>query len=820
MFLGNALISMYAKCGALADAQNVFDELRNKDVVSWNALAAGYLQHGCDDLVLTSFKHMQHESFIPVPVTFGCILKACGNAKECGMGKQIHACLAGRGTDTVATADGKDIQIETAKKGLFGNRSVLESVLVDMYAKCGVIELAQEVFDDLEFRDLVSWTSLMAGYCEKELGDEVLACYDQMQTEGIDPDAVTFTYILKACGSSGAVYKGIEVHAEIARQLLLERDITLSSALVDMYAKCGLVAKSEETFEGLPVKDMISWTALIGGYSEYGHDEKVLNCYERIRDKKFPLDEVAYASVMKSCGSLGALEKGEEIYAEVIRKGLVGNGTVLDGAILDMYVKCGEMMKAQQAFEEIATRDLVSWSILISGYCEQGYSDRALKCFENMQNQGLCADNAVLSCILKTCGRIGAVDLGQDIYAEIVRKQRFGNDVVLDTSVIDMYAKCGLFAKAQEIFDALSERDTVTWTTLIAAYCEHGHIKEALYCFEEMKQEGVLPNVVTMACSLKSCGSVGAAFEAGKKIHAVLTVGGPITGDTMLGNVLMDMYAKCGELEKAIKVFKELPIRDVISWNSLISSYVENGLSEDAINYYHRMSCDGVSPDAVTLCCILKACGITGAVEKGIEIHTEMVKRGLLEDCSLLGNSLIEMYSKCGVVGQAQHIFDKLLVADVVSWNHLMTGYCQYGLAKQVSICYNKMIDNGISPNELTLTCLLKANVNTGATDESKFCFTSLSASYNMIPTAEHYRCMVGFLSRLGLFDKALAVVHRMGSFDYLPAWISLLYACCSWGNSKLGSFIFAHLAQLNRKLQTGFSDMSHVAVFDVQEKG
>ena len=192
----------------------------------------------------------------------------------------------------------------------------------------------------------------------------------------------------------------------------------------------------------------------------------------------------------------------------------------------------------------------------------------------------------------------------------------------------------------------------VSWTVLIAGYVQHGCAQEALYKFENMQQEGFSPNAVTFACILKACGATG-AIDKGKSMHDEIVQRNLLKHDPVLGNALVDMYGKCGSLVMAQKVFEELLVRDVVAWTSLISGYVQYGLSEMAIKCFDQMHYEGLSPNAVTYACILQACGGTGSLEKGKEIHVEMIKDGLLGGIGLLDNALVDMYAKCGALVKA-----------------------------------------------------------------------------------------------------------------------------------------------------------------------
>ena len=193
----------------------------------------------------------------------------------------------------------------------------------------------------------------------------------------------------------------------------------------------------------------------------------------------------------------------------------------------------------------------------------------------------------------------------------------------------------------------------MSWTALISGYAKQGQGNEALHCFDMMVRDGILPNSVTFLSILKACGSIG-SLEKGEEMHGHVIKEGLLGKDILLGSAVVDMYTKCGAMSKAQEVFDQLPIQDVVCWNALISGYAQHGPGEKALSCLDRMQRQGVSTDVVTFVCILKACCSIQAFEKGKEIHAEILKEGLLEKHVLVGNALVNMYTKCGELAKAQ----------------------------------------------------------------------------------------------------------------------------------------------------------------------
>jgi pentatricopeptide repeat protein len=205
-----------------------------------------------------------------------------------------------------------------------------------------------------------------------------------------------------------------------------------------------------------------------------------------------------------------------------------------------------------------------------------------------------------------------------------------------------------------------------------------------------------------------------------------------------------------------------------------------------------------------------------GAIDKGEKIHCEIVRRGLLNTHIVLGNSLVDMYSKCGVVALARQTLEELLVRDVVTWNALISGYAQQGMAYEALNCFEHMCIEGLSPNEVTFLCVLAACNHLGRCDEAEMLFGTMTRTFRIIPSIEHYTCMVAVYGFSGHFDKVKAVIRVVPSYDYPLLWLALLGACRIWGNVTLGRLAFDQIIQLDSSCATAYLLMS--CIFSASE--
>jgi pentatricopeptide repeat protein len=785
VLLGSSMVDMYAKCGAMSKAQALFDQLPVQDVICWNALIAGYAQHGPCEKALSCADRMRRQGVPPDEATFVCILKACSS-----MG---------------ASEKGKDIHAEIVKEGFLEKNVRVGNALVNMYSKCGELAKAQEVFEGLSILNTVSWNAVITGYAQHGYGDDALRHFMNMRNQGFSPNAVTFVCILKACGCLENLQKGKEIHVEVMEHDGVGENAFVATGLLDMYAKCGDISRAQEVLSEFPSQESVSYNALISGCAKFGHDEEALNCFNRMQHEGFPPDAYTFTCILKVCGSRGAICKGKEIHATIIREEI----PMLGCALVDMYAKCGELMEAQEVFDELQTHDIVCWTSLITGYAQHECIEEALNCFEAMRHDGILPDAIIFVCVLKACGSIGAVRRGMEIHSDIRREGLLGNDNLVGNALVDMYARCGELTKAHESFDELPCPDVSSWNSLILGYSEYGQCRKALDLFWQMQNTASLADASIFCCIFKACAALG-EMDNGKQIHAlVATERALLEKNASLGNALVDMYTKCSSIPKAEEVLDGLVSRDVATWNTVIAAYVQRGDGEEALACFDKMAKDELRADSFTFVCILKACGIVGALDKGQEIHGELVRGSVLD--MPLGTALVEMYARCGCLVKALEVFDELPARDVVSWTVLLAGFAHLGDETDVFRRFESMLGEGLKPDALTFTVLLNACCHSGRTDAARMCFETMVTCYDVSPAIEHYTCMIDVFSRARRFDEAISFIAAMPRHDCISIWAVLLGACQQCRYHQLGEHVFEHAMQLDEMCSAVYVCMSNI---------
>lgn len=745
VYLRSSLVDLYSKCGSMMDAQGLIDTQPERDVVSATALMAGYVKQGAGNEALKCFDQMLNEGVTPGASTFVCSLKAIILLGSVEKGQQFHT--------------------EIIKEGWEEN-TFIGSSLVDLYAKCGLLSEAQAVFDELPERDVVSWTALIAGYAEHGLGEQALHCLEKMDSDGVPQNVVTLMYGLKACSIVGSIGKTQEMHSNITKAGY-ESDLLVANTLVDTYARWGLLVDAWLVFKKLLVKDVATWNSMISGYTEQGLGEESLRCFHVLRAEGMFPDVVTFVNCLGACGSIESVDDGRELHIEIVKQGLE-NVLCIGSALLDMYMKCQYSEEAWEVFHALPARDTVSWTALIEGYAEAELYEEALECMEQMQQENVPFHSFTYGSGLKACKGLELIDNGQELHAGLV-KMGFDKDNVVGNSLVDLYASSGLLLEAETVFHKLHIQDDISWVVLMGGYGECGLDDDVLDCFEVMQQEGGTLSAAVCVMVLKACGSLG-AIDKGREMHVAI-IRERLERDPFVNNSLVDMYSKCGFLGDAFEVFSELPVQDVVTWTALISGLVEGGFSQKALTYLEQMQFGGVSPNPTTFVCGLKACGSMKDLARGRRLHVDIIVEEY-EGNIFVGSSLIDLYARCGLMGDAQEILDEMPIKDVVAWTALLAGFNKNGLSKEALACFEQM-KSKVPPNGVTFVCALKTCGNLEVIDNGRELHSELLAK-GLEANQSVGSSLVDMYARCGSLEEAEGVFEEL-EVKNMICWTALM---------------------------------------------
>ncbi|XP_059074579.1 pentatricopeptide repeat-containing protein At1g11290, chloroplastic isoform X2 [Cryptomeria japonica] len=436
--------------------------------------------------------------------------------------------------------------------------------------------------------------------------------WKEMQLAGLKANLVTIASVLRACAHFSALQQGKEIHGFVIRNEF-EADHFVGSTLIDMYSKCYCISDACQVFDRMPERDVVSWSAMIAGYSQNGNCLDALYLFKDMNIRGMEPDSVTIACVLPACARIASLQHGKEIHGYMIKNRFASDVLVWN-ALMDMYAKCGSIQDAKQVFDGLYHRDSVSWSTIIGGYAQNTHYDHALKLFAEMQLSGVKNDYATIASVLPACANALALRHGKEIHNYIIR---FGleSDVFVVSALVDMYSKCGKIEFARQIFEKMYDRNVVSWNAMVAGYTQNGNYSEAFQIFRQLQHTEVKLDPITIVSILPACARLG-TLQQGKEIHNYALRRG-FDSSVSVANSLIDMYGKCGSIDVAHKVFEKIQNKDLVSWNSLIAGYGMHGHGEEALRFFRLMQQTGIKPDHITFVAILSACNHAGVVDKG-----------------------------------------------------------------------------------------------------------------------------------------------------------------------------------------------------------
>eukprot|EP01018_Ginkgo_biloba_P022487 Gb_36081 [translate_table: standard] len=581
----------------------------------------------------------------------------------------LQACIRAK-----SLAEGKGVHAHMIKTGLKFD-IFLETILITLYAKSETTLMdARQLFDKLSERNVVSWSTMIAGYNQhKRFGQALLLFYD-MQKVGMKPNQFTFGSVLKACAGLENLEMGRLVHACIVKTGLCS-NVFAGSALVDMYAKCWNVADAREVFERIHERDMVLWTAIVTGYVQHGESYEALSLFHQMQEAGMKPNQFTFASVLQACADIEALEQGKQIHAWSIKSRYETNVFVAS-ALVDMYTKCKCLVHARQVFDGTPERNSVLWAAMISAYAQLGHCKEAMTLFYQMQRAGMRADEFSFASILTACAGVEGLEQGEQVHAYIT-KMGFESNVFVGSALVDMYAKCGYLIGARQIFNKMPKRNVISWTAMIAAYAQHHYGEQSLALFYQMQGAGIKPNQVTFASILSVCAKL-AMLEQGKEVHAHILRSGFVSDD-LTDNALLDMYAKCGSIDDAQWTFDKMPNPDVVSWNSLIAGYGKHGRGKEALQLFQQMQQAGMKPNDITFVCVLSACSHAGLVDEGWHLFESMNENHCIKQTAKHYACMVDLLGRSGRLHEAYNLINEMPFEQdvaVVAWGALL-GACR-----------------------------------------------------------------------------------------------------------------------------------------------
>ncbi|KAK9152593.1 hypothetical protein Sjap_000073 [Stephania japonica] len=415
--------------------------------------------------------------------------------------------------------------------------------------------------------------------------------------------------------------------------------------------------------------------------------------------------------------------------------------------------------------------------------------------------------------LLQTCINSKAIEPGKQLHAHLILNG-LTSHAPIATKLLNLYTACNSLSNAHLVFDRILPNQLTNlflWNILIRAFAWNGPYSIAISLYHQLLRGGLEPDNFTFPFVLKACSALS-DVQQGRIVHQDVARFG-WECDVFVGAGLIDMYSKCGCVYDARQVFDEMPVRDVVVWNSMLAAYAHNGLAEDALSLCNAMvlSPGVLRPTVATLVTVVSAAADIAAVTQGREIHGFSWRHGF-EGEDKVGTALVDMYAKCGSLTVARMLFERLKETRVVSWNAMIAGYAMHGLATEALALFEEMKREGeVTPDHITFVGVLSACSHGGLMDEGRKFFDAMVREYSIEPTVQHYTCMVDLLGHSGQLNEVCDLIRKMSMKPDSGVWGSLLNGCKLHGNVELGELALEKLIELEPRDAGNYVILSNI---------
>ncbi|XP_031268144.1 pentatricopeptide repeat-containing protein At4g25270, chloroplastic-like [Pistacia vera] len=415
--------------------------------------------------------------------------------------------------------------------------------------------------------------------------------------------------------------------------------------------------------------------------------------------------------------------------------------------------------------------------------------DTLIKDLETSIQKGITIDTEIFSSLLEVCYQLKSINHGIKLHS-LIPTYILRKNVGVSAKLLRLYSSCGDIDNAHQLFDQMPKRNSFAfpWNSLISGYAELGQYEDAIALYFQMEEEGIEPDQFTYPRALKACAGLG-SIQVGEAVHRGSVRFG-FGYDGFVLNALVDMYAKCGDIVKARRIFDKNDDKDLISWNSMLIGYIRHGLLIEALDIFGGMVQNGFEPDSVAISAILA----NVSLKIGVQIHGWILRRGVEWNLSI-ANSLIVLYSNSGKLDRASWLFGHMPEKDVVSWNSIVSAHRK---DPKVLMYFEEMEKDGVLPDNITFVSLLSACAHLGMVKDGERLFSIMRETYGISPRSQHYACMVNLYARAGMIDEAYAMIVEKMEVEAGPTvWGALLYSCYLHGNVEIGEIAAQKLFDL-----------------------
>ncbi|PON34060.1 Pentatricopeptide repeat [Parasponia andersonii] len=503
-------------------------------------------------------------------------------------------------------------------------------------------------------------------------------------------------------------------------------------------------------------------------------------------DQGLPILKLTHP-LLRSLDSCNGLREFNQVQTQLIVSGLFQNSLAASRAIKKLCSGSQTVSHAVYVFDRFDEPDAFLCNTIMRSYVNANDPYAAIEFYyEKMVGKYVVPNHYTFPILVKACAGIGPVREGEKVHSRVV-KFGFESDLFVRNSLIHMYSVYGRIGDARVLFDERSELDLVSWNSMIYGYVKNGGLSVARELFDVMPERDVF-SWNSMIAGYMENGDI----EAARQLFDIMP-----DKDIVSWNCMIDGYAKALNVPAAFEFFKRMPLRNIVSWNIMLALYVRNKDYNECLRFFDTMIEVGeAKPNGATLMSVLTASANLGRLEKGKWVHSYVESNKVKSDV-LLSTALLTMYAKCGDMDMAKNVFDEMHERSIVSWNSMIMGYGMHGNGEKALEIFLEMEKRGPLPNDATFICILSACTHSGMVLEGWWYFDLMQRVYNIEPKVEHYGCVVDLLARAGLVKDSEELMNKMPMEAGPALWGSLLSACRTHSNTKLGEIVAKRLIEL-----------------------
>ncbi|XP_010490126.2 PREDICTED: putative pentatricopeptide repeat-containing protein At3g25060, mitochondrial [Camelina sativa] len=464
-----------------------------------------------------------------------------------------------------------------------------------------------------------------------------------------------------------------------------------SSISRDLVASCGRIGEifyARKLFDELPQRSVSVYNSMVVAYSRGNQPDEVLRLYDQMIAEKVQPDSSTFTMTIKACLSCMALEKGEAVWCKAVEFGYK-NDVFVCSSVLNLYMKFGKMDEAEVLFGKMTKRDVICWTTMVTGFAQGGKSLKAVEFYREMQNDGFGRDKVVMLGLLQASGDLGDMKMGRSVHGYLIRTGLPMN-VVVETSLVDMYAKVGFIELASKVFSRMMFKTTVSWGSLISGFAQNGLANKAFEAVVEMQSFGFQPDLVTLVGVLVACSQVG-SLKTGRLVHCFILKRHVL--DRVTATALMDMYSKCGAVSKSREIFEQVGRKDLVCWNTMISCYGIHGNGQEVVSMFLKMRQSNIEPDHATFASLLSALSHSGLVEQGQRWFSVMINKYNIQPSEKHYVCLIDLLARAGRVEEALEMIKSAKLDNALPiWVALLSGCISHRNLSVGDIAANKIL--------------------------------------------------------------------------------------------------------------------------------